>query len=154
MQTSTSAGSIGALLGAQGYLAVPLRRIGAGLDTFTLGMNGAQGIFLLDTGASHSVINQRAAPKFKLTSRDLRGSEIAIGAGGDVALSSYRISGLTVQGQNFPFTDISATDLTHVVNAFSRDTGITLDGIIGQDVLVAFDGVIDTKNRTLYLRRP
>lgn len=142
------------MLRAQGYIAIPLRRIGAGLDTVRLGINGTQGTFLLDTGASNSVIDTRAVPKFKITSGDLLGSDVAIGAGGDIRLSSYRVSGLMLQSQNFPFAYISATDLSNVVSAFARDTGIKLDGIIGQDVMIAFDAVIDTQNRTLYLRRP
>ena len=146
--------NIESVLRAQGYIAVPLRRIGTGLDTVKLGINGAQGTFLLDTGASNSVIDTRAVPKFKITSGDLLGSDVAIGAGGEVRLSSYRVSGLTLQGQSFPFSYISATDLSNVVSAFARDTGIRLDGIIGQDVMIAFDAVIDTQNRTLYLRRP
>ena len=99
--------NIGSLLRSEGYIAVPLRRIGSGLDTVKLGINGAQGTFLLDTGASNSVIDTRAVPKFKISSRDLRGSDVAIGAGGEVRLSSYRVSGLTLQGQAFPFNYIT-----------------------------------------------
>lgn len=153
-KAAVSAQEIGPILQAQGYIAVPMRRVGAGLDTVKLGINGVQGTFLLDTGASNSVIDTRVVPKFRISVLDLRGSDTAIGAGGEVRLSAYKVSGLTLQGQKFPFSIISATDLSNVVSTFARDTGIQLDGIIGQDVMIAFDGVIDIKNRTLYLRLP
>ena len=153
-QTSALSQDIGSVLRAQGFIAVPLRRVGAGLDTLKLDINGAKGTFLLDTGASNSVIDKRAVSRFNISPLDLRGSEIAIGAGGQVSLASYKITGLTLQNRTFPFRRISATDLSHVINTFAKDTSITLDGIIGQDVMIAYDGVIDTENRTLYLRRP
>lgn len=153
-QTSALSQDIGSVLRAQGFIAVPLRRVGAGLDTLKLDINGVKGTFLLDTGASNSVIDKRAVTRFNISPLDLRGSEVAIGAGGEVSLSSYKITGLTLQNQTFPFSRISATDLSHVVNTFAKDTSITLHGIIGQDVMIAFDAVIDTEKRTLYLRRP
>lgn len=152
--SSNYAQNIGDILNAQGYAAIPLRRVSSGLDTLRVRVNGSQGTFLLDTGASNSVIDTRALPRFKITSRDLRRSDMAIGAGGEVRLSSYVISGFSVQGQTFPLPEVSATDLSPVITGFARDTGIRLDGIIGQDVMIAFDGVVDTKNRTLFLRRP
>ena len=149
---SAASQDLASLLRAQGYTPIALRRVGNGLDTVSMRVNGAMGTFLLDTGASNSVIDKRALPQFKIASQNLLRSETAIGAGGDVTLSSYAISGLSINGRNFALKQISAADLSPVIFALARDTRIRLDGIIGQDVMIAFDGVIDTKSRTLFLR--
>lgn len=151
--SAASSQSLSRLLLAQGYMPVPLRRVGNGLDTVTMRVNGSAGTFLLDTGASNSVIDSRLLPKFNISPQSLRSSDRAIGAGGDVRISSYTISGLSFNRQNFPLREISAADISSVIFAFQRDTGIKLDGIIGQDVMISFDGVIDTKSRTLFLRQ-
>ncbi len=150
---SNAAQDLDSLLRAQGYTAISLRRVGNGLDTVSMRVNGAMGTFLLDTGASNSVIDQRALSQFRISRSSLLRSDTAIGAGGDVTLSSYAISGLTINGRDFGLKQISAADLSSVISAFGRDTGIRLDGIIGQDVMIGFDGVIDTKSRTLFLRQ-
>ena len=149
-----SAQDIGEILTANGYTAIALQRIPSGLDIVTLQINGVEGRFLLDTGASNSVINSRALSRFKISSGDILNSDSAIGFGGEIAISSYKISGLTINGRNFPLPQISATDLTPAISALASTSGIRLDGVIGQDVMIRFDGVIDTKNRTLFLRRP
>jgi len=151
--SAVSTQSLSRLLLNQGYMPVPLRRVGNGLDTVTLSINGAAGTFLLDTGASNSVIDSRLLPKFRIAPQNLRRSDTAIGAGGDVTLSSYSITGLTFNRKNYPLREISTADISSIISAFQRDTGIKLDGIIGQDVMISFDGVIDTKSRTLFLRQ-
>ena len=144
---------IGEFLAAKGYHPIRLRRAASGLDFVSLKLNGTRGLFLLDTGASNSVLHNALLTRYGISANSGIASETAIGAGGEVRLSAHVISGLELGGHTFALPQISATDLSVIISALSREQGVRIDGIIGQDLLILHGGVVDVAGERLFLRK-
>jgi hypothetical protein len=53
-----------------------------------------------------------------------------------------------------PQPEISVTDLGYVVTAIQQAAGVTIDGVIGQDILTRDGGIIDVRSQRLFLELP
>jgi hypothetical protein len=117
-----------------------------GLIFVDVRVNGASGLFLLDTGAVASVFDPRFAEAAGVSLG--RAREI-VGRGGDVAARQGEAVQLAIAGG--PQAQISPviTDLSEP----SAAMGVPLAGILGEDFLQGFVLTLDYRDQTLSLAR-
>ena len=115
-------------------------------------INGIDANFILDTGASGTVIETKQKDKFKMESKD--SEKIGAGAGGssiqmeDSENNTIVIGDITIENQS-----LKLMNLDHVNNAF-KSIGIKeTDGVIGADILTDREAIIDYSNLILYLKK-
>ena len=134
-----------------GFTAIPLRRTAAtGHHLVEVTLNGRPGLFVLDTGANVSVVEDDHAAAFGLDGGDsTRGPAIA--HAGSVAARQVAIDRLALGGLSIRQRRIAIADLGPLLEALSPLAGSTVHGLIGQDVLNEHRAVIDMNRPLLYL---
>jgi predicted aspartyl protease len=110
------------------------------------GIGGKWVTLLVDTGAERTVLSSDAVARLGLT-RDEKIVTRSTGMGGVVTANDAIVPGLVLGGVRFPVTRVS-------VGQFRFGPGLTADGLLGSDILLAFDLDIDVPDRTLTLYRP
>ncbi len=132
------------------YKVVQLAVIPSGHHLVTAKINGKKGLFILDTGASNTCIDDQKAKYFKLKLKNT--NHKATGAGTaeiDIQLAKKnKIKIGNWKGRKLP---VVVMDLSHINQALSM-FDITVDGIIGADVLRLGKGVIQFEKERLYLK--
>jgi len=113
------------------------------LLTVPVGIAGQWVTLLVDTGAERSMITEETAERLKLT-RDPRFMTRSAGVGGVMQSADARIDGLILGGIAFPVERLSVNRL---------GPGVPFDGLLGADILLAFDLDIDVPNGKLSLYR-
>lgn len=144
------AGTVDHALCLLGFAAVPVREVGTGHHLVEATINGRTGEFVLDTGANMTVIDRSHLARFGLSpaSGDLGGA-IGIGSGGRA--SRVPIDGFVIGLVEIRQNRVVSSDLGQLLTVLSRASGRTVDGIIGQDVLVEHRAIIDVARPMLYL---
>ncbi|MEN9336327.1 MAG: hypothetical protein RLZZ500_1314 [Bacteroidota bacterium] len=116
-------------------------------------VNGIQGRFILDTGASNSCLGFEGVEKFQLETQ--HSTTKAAGAGATGMHTEQSVDNHLQIGRwkypNFPFV---VFDLTHVNTALEQYKVKPVDGIIGADVLLLGKAIIDYAHHKLYLKHP
>ena len=114
-------------------------------------INGVEGSFIIDTGASSSCIDFIYAEHFNLFSED---SNIrAAGAGATNMLTKTSTNNKVSIGKwTKKRVDLILFDLSHVNKALSDHDAELVHGIIGADILKRGKAVIDYKTSRLYLK--
>jgi len=116
-------------------------------------INGKKGWFIVDSGASTTVIHQAKKEYFKLRPPKEQPDFQAWGASPEeldmVLAGEYPVKIKKWKGGKFL---VMLMDLSHINMAF-HPLGPVIDGIIGADVLDAGRAVLDYGSRTLYLRK-
>lgn len=114
-------------------------------------INGVKGRFILDTGASNTCICSSNIFNFKLEAQNC--STKAVGAGNSDILTQIANNNIIKIGKwktkDFPLVIL---DLSHVNGILTKFRTQPVDGIIGADVLLKSEAVLDYKNNYLYLR--
>lgn len=116
----------------------------------TAKVNGVKGRFILDTGASNSCIGVEGVEKFMLQTLPTHTKAAGAGAIGmptEQSLNNELKIGRW-KNKNFAFV---VFDLTHVNTALNQYKVKPVDGIIGADVLLAGNAIIDYANYSLFL---
>lgn len=112
-------------------------------------VNGAEGLhFLLDTGASVSVINQSLVTRLGLEKKG-RLVEV-IGAAGRAEASFTRVDSIAMPGLELVNQRLLSVDL----DLFLPYVGLQVDGILGYDFISRFVLKIDYENQTISAYRP
>ena len=114
-------------------------------------INGIEGKFILDTGASNSCVGFEAIDRFTLYAKD--SDTRAAGAGGTGMITQTSLSNYLQLGR-WKHKDFGLVifDMTHVNEALSHYKAKPVHGIIGADVLIKGEAIIDYKNFCLYLK--
>ncbi|MBQ4913948.1 clan AA aspartic protease [Maribacter sp. MMG018] len=117
----------------------------------TAKINGIQGRFILDTGASNTCIGLDKIDQFKLTSKT---SDIkAAGAGAtDMETSTSSKNHIEIGKWTNKKLKIVLFDLIHVNTALTAHNAHPVDGIIGADILKKAKAIIDYNKKKLYLK--
>lgn len=109
-------------------------------------INGHRTKLLLDTGASHSILDINQAEEFEFSYLNVELTERRyVGLGG--VQEMYIVFDYIMKGNHISFL---GADLGEVAEYMSKD-GIKMVGIIGGDFLNEHDAIIDFKKRKLYL---
>ena len=135
----------------KGYTRIKLVRTKTNHFEMDACINGVDGTFILDTGASSTCIGTDCAEKFRLISEasDIR----AAGAGASNMLTEISRKN-TVEIGNWSQKKIKLVlfDLTHVNQALVNHDAKPVNGIIGADILKRGKAVIDYEKKALYLK--
>lgn len=115
-------------------------------------INGVKGDFILDTGASNSCVGFESIELFNLKANKSKTKASGAGATGMVtqlASDNYLEIG-TWKCLDF---HIVIFDLSHVNEALRQHKTKQVQGIIGADVLLEADAIIDYSSKYLYLKK-
>ena len=135
-----------------GYESIAIEKIATGHDVIAVNLNGVHSKFIVDTGAKMTVLNERLMQKYNINVESFISKEKAAGAAGLITVKRYDLQSLYLNGQKTGLKTIATTDLSQVINGFGFTTGVWVDGIVGQDVLLEHSGIIDNHNKKLMLK--
>jgi predicted aspartyl protease len=110
------------------------------------GIGGKWITLLIDSGAERTVLSSEITTKLGLQ-RDQKIMTRSSGMGGTFATNDAIIPGLVLGGVRFPVQRVA-------VGEFRFGPSLNADGLLGSDILLAFDLDIDVPGRTLTLYRP
>jgi predicted aspartyl protease len=110
------------------------------------GIDGRWLTLLVDSGAERTVLSDDVVTRLGLA-RDKQIITRSTGVGGTFTAHDAIIPGLVLGGVRFPITRVS-------VGQFRFGPALTADGLLGSDILLAFDLDIDLPDRKLTLYRP
>jgi predicted aspartyl protease len=125
---------------------VPMELQG-GLMTIPLGINGHWSRFVIDSGAERTTVSSEFAHQLNLP-RATGAVTKTVGIGGATNTADVTIERLVIGGLQFPVNRI-ATGLFSLRNS----RGLQADGLLGADILLAFDLDIDIPARKLTFYR-
>ena len=147
------AGTVDHALCLLGFTAVPLRRAATtGHHLVEARVNGRPGLFVLDTGANMSVVDDDHVATFGLgVPAAGRGGGVAIG--GHVTARLAAIRSLEIGGLRIRQRQMVVADIGNLMAAMRPLAGGAVHGLIGQDVLNEHRAVIDMDGPLLYLIR-
>ena len=144
--------SLKKFLKSKKYIKIPLVFTETNHFEIAAKINGVQGRFILDTGASNTCVGLDKIDYFKMVSE---ASEIkAAGAGAtemETLISSknkVHIGDWSKKKQK-----VVLFDLVHVNQALTSHNALPVDGIIGADILKKGKAVIDYQKKCLYLKK-
>ena len=113
-------------------------------------INGINGKFILDTGASNSCICTSLENKFKAISKESK--EKASSATSQMTHTKISKSN-TIQIGNLKNTiNLITFNMNHINKALSEKKVDPIDGIVGADVLKKSKAILDYKSNKLYLK--
>ena len=114
-------------------------------------LNGIKGDFILDTGASNSCIGISDIELFRLNTEDSRNK--ASGAGSrDIETQSSKSNTLKLGKWKIADLELIVLDLSHINEALAELKAKSTHGIIGADILLKGQAIIDYSNKCLYLK--
>lgn len=114
-------------------------------------INGIDGNFILDTGASSSCVDFNDIHHFQLTAEDSLTKAAGAGAVGmDTQMSANNL--LKLGRWKTHELNLVIFDLSHVNLALEQYKAKRVHGIIGADILIKGKGIIDYSKEYFYLR--
>ena len=150
-QHDKSDSELGLFLKEKNYVAIQLGKFITGHLYLTAEVNDTTGIFILDTGAGATVMEEKRKSKFNLTTSSTENK--AVGAGGsNLALKEASIQNFEIEDYVLRDFKIHLMNLDHINNAFKQVGLAEIDGVIGADILTKGKAVIDYENLILYLK--
>ena len=143
--------SLKKLLEEKGYHRIKLKYTKTNHFELKAKINGIEGSFILDTGASSTCVGIEAIEHFDLLSED---SDIkAAGAGATNMLTQIsQKNKMEISSWKKKKVDLVLFDLKHVNEALENHKAEKVQGIIGADILKRGKAVIDYKSKALYLK--
>ena len=133
-----------------GYISVRLKLLKTNHYLLKACINGVEGKFILDSGASSSCICLSLENKFKIDSKENKiKASSATSNMEDTRLSKNN----TIEIRKWRSTiNLVSIDMTHINRVLSEKETESVDGIIGADVLKKSKAVIDYESNKLYLK--
>jgi hypothetical protein len=114
-------------------------------------INGVNGNFILDTGASNSCVGFESIALFQLTAES--STTKAAGAGATGMFTQIAKDNILQLGRwKDPEFHLVIFDMSHVNEALRQYKAKPVQGIIGADVLLQGKAIIDYYNHCLYLK--
>ena len=140
------------ILKRKGYVQIKLKKINTSHFEIKAKLNGVNGRFILDTGASNSCIDITLAEKFKLKVTD---SDTKAAGAGAIGMETKIAKKNAIQLKDWKFKNLNLVlfDLTHVNTALTEHHAEAVDGIVGADILEKGNAIIDYKNKCVYLKK-
>ena len=137
-------------LKSEGYSSVKLIFLETKHYLIEAKVNGIDGRFILDTGASNSCICTSLEDKFKVISKESK--EKASSATSQMTHTKISKSNTIKIGKMEDKINLITFDMSHINTALSEKKINPIDGIIGADILKKSNAVLDYKKNILYLK--
>ena len=133
-----------------GYISVKLKLLKTNHYLLKACINGVEGKFILDSGASSSCICLSLENKFKIDSKKNKiKASSATSNMEDTRLSKNNAIKI---GKFRGKINLVSIDMTHINRVLNEKVTESVDGIIGADVLKKSKAVIDYESNKLYLK--
>jgi cellobiose-specific phosphotransferase system component IIA len=113
-------------------------------------VNGIDGTFILDTGASNSCICTSLEDKFKVISKESK--EKASSANSEMTNTKISQSNIIQIGKWEDKINLITFDMSHINTALSEKKINPIDGIVGADVLKKSRSILDYESNKLYFK--
>jgi predicted aspartyl protease len=155
-QKVTTTESISQFLTSMGYIAIPFRQNVAGHLLINAKINDVDGVYMLDSGASTTVVDAKQLHTLQLK---LNYDETELTGGGVGAHSIENVPSYNnkIEINNFKIDNLVVAVMS-LETAWESLAGVgahdDLFGIIGVDILKTGNGIIDFSTMTLYLMQP
>ena len=111
------------------------------------GINGKWTQLVVDSGAERTTISDATAIRLNLP-HDARFTNRAMGIGGTTTTTDVSLDRLVLGGVHFPIDRVAVGTFK-----LQNERGLSADGLLGADILLAFDLDIDVPNNRLTLYR-
>lgn len=116
-------------------------------------INGKSALLIIDTGASNCVLDSVRAAQFGLEHDPSFRSDSAIGIGSEsLSVSLSRCQSFELGEFKMNKFPLVLLDLSTINETFGKAGSGPVDGIIGTDLLLAANAVIDYKSATILFR--
>jgi len=135
----------------KGYVQIPLKITKTNHLIVKARLNGIKGRFILDTGASNSCIGLGEVDKYAVQTIESEVKAAGAGATGMETLQSEK-NRLKMGKWITKKFNLVVFDMSHVNKALEEHNAKKIDGIIGADILISGDAIIDYKNSCFYLK--
>ena len=133
-----------------GYISVKLKLLKTNHYLLKACINGIEGKFILDSGASSSCICLSLENKFKIDSKENKiKASSATSKMEDTRLSKNNTIKI---GKWRSKINLVSIDMTHINRVLNEKETESVDGIIGTDVLKKSKAIIDYESNKLYLK--
>jgi hypothetical protein len=133
-----------------GYISVKLKLLKTNHYLLKARINGVEGKFILDTGASSSCICLSLENKFKIDSKENKiNASSASSNMEDTRLSKNNVIKIS---KCISKINLVCIDMTHINRVLSEKETESVDGIVGADVLKKSKAVIDYESNKIYLK--
>ncbi|MDA9622849.1 retroviral-like aspartic protease family protein [Flavobacteriaceae bacterium] len=133
-----------------GYISVKLKLLKTNHYLLKAYINGVEGKFILDSGASSSCACLSLESKFKINSKENKiKASSATSNMEDTRLSKNNTIKI---GKWRSIISLVSIDMTHINSVLNEKVTESVDGIIGADVLKKSKAVIDYESNKLYLK--
>ena len=133
-----------------GYISVKLKLLKTNHYLLKACINGVDGKFILDSGASNSCVCITKDYKFKLETKISKIS--ASSATSEISETSISKKNLVSISKHENTIDLVTFDMSHINETFNEKEIESVDGIIGADVLKKSKAILDYKSNKLYLK--
>lgn len=135
----------------QGYTFFKLKKTSSKHFTLKAKINGVNGCFIIDTGASNSCVGLDEIDLFNLKLK--HSDKKATGAGSNNISTKLSLQNhLKIQKFKIIKLSLIVIDLTHINTALVEHNTKPINGIIGADILKKYNAVIDYRYKALYLK--
>ncbi|HEV3005361.1 MAG TPA: retropepsin-like aspartic protease [Pirellulales bacterium] len=149
----TAAAERARLLKDAGYIELPLTLRANGLPDVTAELNGERVVFLLDTGAQLTNLDQSLADRLRLPQRDTPGQFNLLLDGSELPLKTASVKQLAIGGISAPVEAV-LLPMTKL-NEWRQGEGYPpWAGLLGAEVLQRLGAVIDFEASKLFLLDP
>ncbi|MBT8258732.1 MAG: retroviral-like aspartic protease family protein [Bacteroidia bacterium] len=136
------------------YTKIKLKRLKSNHFALKATINGVKGQFILDTGASNTLVHDEHAKLFKLEVDNNEDVKVT-GAGAENMDSQVsKKNALKIGKWSQSKTVIVLFNLSHVNSGLNNFDIDPIDGIIGTDILKKGKAIIDYNKKHLYLKLP
>lgn len=135
------------------YIKIPVRLNSIGYLEVDVKIDGIKTAFLIDTGASNTVIDIGFAKEnlFEFAAIDEQGGGVGTS---QMALFHKQVDLFAINDFTIPSFDLYATDFQHIKESLAKK-GITepCNGVLGADILIKYKAKINYRKKRLYLKK-
>lgn len=144
-------GTLYQLLRPKGYTRVRLQTLPTNHYVVVATLNGVEGRFILDTGASTTCVSTELTAHFHLSAKPSE-EKASSASANELDTEVAHHNKLTIGSWSSQRRSVVLFDMQAVNHALQHQEIETVDGIIGADILQSTKAVIDYQNDWLYLK--
>ena len=142
--------SLNKFLKESGYFNVKLQFLKTKHYSIEAKINGVNGIFILDTGASNSCICTSLENKFKIISKET--TEKASSATSEIINTKVSRNNTIQIGKWKNKINLISFNMNHINQVLREKKINSIDGILGADIFKKSKAILDYKSNKLYLK--